>query len=365
MKSRLERYRWKVENVLREQHFVVGKRERGLIGERTANGRRYFYMVADRREGKRIVERFIKIPENNTKKLLLPFRRQIEVAKYLKQKRIINTRGVIAYNCDPKRGTPFAVMETFPTGHAKIGFIEDNQGVERLGRREAERIIIQLKRFHDVSVRMLPSGLKKVLKKNPGNYDSFRREILRNLSKKVRPLDHRKSSEPLYRVFERRLEINDLKEKTKELLNDCGPIIDTNANRKISLVHGDMAPNNLYIFDSGDVEFLDLEWVGTFKNSAIAIIIDYGNLRARSWKNSKFRKLLDEALIRAYRKEGKEVLGKAIVRLSILRSHMLLSGFFENYDYPKQKKPVQSRRRKETERDIAEAFSLLSQSKVA
>ncbi|MCL5006674.1 MAG: hypothetical protein M1153_00795 [Patescibacteria group bacterium] len=195
-----------------------------------------------------------------------------------------------------------------------------------------------------------------MLKVNAGNYTSFKREILRNLNKKVRPLDRRKGTETLCGVIERRLGITDLKGKTKKILDNCEPIIDTKANRKISLIHGDMAPNNLYVFDSGDVEFLDLEWVGTFKNSAIAMIFDFGNLRARSWKNQRFRKLLDETLIEAYRKEDKELLGKTIVRLSILRSHTLLSGFFENYAYPKQKNPIQARRRKETERDIIQAF---------
>ncbi|MCL5006675.1 MAG: hypothetical protein M1153_00800 [Patescibacteria group bacterium] len=119
MKTRLERYRRRVNNVLQEQRFIIGDEEKVLIKKRTSNGRRYFYMVADRREGKRVVRRFIKIPENNTKKLLLPFQRQIEIAGYLKKKKIINTRGVIVYNFDPKKGTPFAVMETFPSGHAK------------------------------------------------------------------------------------------------------------------------------------------------------------------------------------------------------------------------------------------------------
>jgi hypothetical protein len=55
---------------------------------------------------------------------------------------------------------------------------------------------------------------------------------------------------------------------------------------------------------------------------------------------------------------GQEQIGKAIIQLSILRSHIQLSGFFENYETVKQKNPLQIRRRKETENDIAKIFEL-------
>lgn len=117
-----------------------------------------------------------------------------------------------------------------------------------------------------------------------------------------------------------------------------------------------LPPNNLHVFDSGNVELLDLEWVGVFKNRAIAMVLDFGNLRARSWNNERFRKALDGELYRTYRHQGKKELGEAIIKLSILRSHVLLSGFFENYEPAKQKDPLQKRRRKATESDILQTF---------
>ena len=187
-------------------------------------------------------------------------------------------------------------------------------------------------------------------------YKSFRREIFRHLNKKVKPLDGKGKAELFHKVLERRLGISEIKNKTKKLLALLEPIIDSEQNRFVSIVHGDMAPNNLYVFNSGDVELLDLEWVGTFKNKAIAMILDFGNVRARSWSNEKFRNALDNVLITTYSKIGQEKIGRAIVQLSILRSHIQLSGFFENYARPKQKDPLQTRRRKQTEHDIAKAF---------
>ena len=354
--NQLTKYQKRVYKVLAEQNFIVGDTERKIIQKRTTNDRRYFFMVAKRIEGKNIIERFIKIPENNTKKLLLPFLRQIEIAKYIKAHRVINTRGVVASNYDPKKGVPFVVMETFPTNQSKIGFIEGDKGVELLDIREARQTIDQLQKFHSISIKTLPTRLKKILKIYPGDYKGLRREVFRYLNKKVKPLDSKDKVELFHQVLERRLGIPEIKIKAKKLLAQLEPIIDSKSSRIPSIVHGDMAPNNLYVFNSGDVELLDLEWVGVFKNKAIAMILDFGNLRARSWRNEKFRNALDDALVKIYQTKGQEEIGRAIVQLSILRSHIQLSGFFENYARPKQKDPLQTRRRKQTEHDIAKAF---------
>lgn len=247
-------------------------------------------------------------------------------------------------------------METFPTHQSKIGFIEGDKGVELLGVREARQTIKQLHKFHSISIQSLPVRLKKILKIYPGDYKGFRREVFRYLNKKVKPLDGKGKAEPFHKVLERRLGMHDVKNKAKESLARLETIIDSKQNCIPSIVHGDMAPNNLYVFNSGDVELLDFEWVGVSKNKAIAMILDFGNLRSRSWSNENFRNALDDALVKVYRAKGQEEIGRAIVQLSILRSHIQLSGFFENYARPKQKDPLQTRRRKQTERDIAKSF---------
>ncbi len=206
--TKAERYEKRVTTVLTEQNFIVGITEKKLIQKRTASGRRYFFMVAKRREGTDIVERFVKIPENNTKKLLEPFRRQIEVGEYLKNNNIINTRGVIASNHDAKKGIPFVVMETFAAHHSKIGFIEGDAGVSKLTGKEASSAIDQLLKLHAVSVRSLPLSLRKSLKKYTGEYSKFKSEIARYLAKKVVPLDAvGQTPEPFHLVLERRLQM--------------------------------------------------------------------------------------------------------------------------------------------------------------
>ena len=352
----ITRYQNKVYKVLREQKFVINKREEKLIQKRTTNGRRYFFMTGKRKEKGELVERFIKIPANNTQKLLLPFKRQIEIAKYIEKNNVISTRKVVASNSDPKQGVPYVILETFPTGRSQIGFVERDKNVNLLGTKEAKNAIDQTLKFHSISPESLPSKLKSLLEVYPGDYKNLRLRILKYLNKKVNPLDGKNQPEPFHKVLERRLGMEDIKNKIKELLVESRSIIDSEVNHTASLVHGDLKPDNLYVFDSGEVELLDLELVGISYNKAIAMMIDFGNLRARSWNNKKFRETLDKELLRIYNSRGQEELGKTVLKLSILMPHMVISAYFEDYEPAKQRKYLETRRRKVTENDIKKAL---------
>jgi len=125
-----------------------------------------------------------------------------------------------------------------------------------------------------------------------------------------------------------------------------------------ALVQGDMSPKNLYVFDNGEVEFLDFEWAGYTGSRALAEVIDLGNLRARSWNNSEFQNALDEAYRNLYSEKGEEFLGKAIVALAILRSSILLIGFFENYSGDRRDMPEETQKRNVIENDIARILAM-------
>jgi len=351
-KKQVAAYRRRVFSVLSRRGFSLSGKDIAEIEKRINNGRRYFFFVGRRKENKGSVKRFVKIPVNDTARILLPFRRQIEFAIFFKKRGIIRTRGVVAFNYNPRRGVPFAVMETFPERHARIGFIQDSRGAERLTRREAKSTLQQLFRLHSLNVAMLPPKLRRLLKKAEPGYEAFRKGIMRYLRKMVRPLDSRGKREPFHRVLERRLAIRGIKMKVEDALMQAKPLIMANGNRRLTVVHGDLAPNNLYVFDSGEVELLDLEWVGCFDNRAIALIYDFGNLRARAWNNSKFRQALDLEMLSIFRRRGEPELGAAIVKLATIRSHLKLSGYFEDYPWPKQKKVIQRRRRISTEKDL-------------
>ncbi|HVW82641.1 MAG TPA: phosphotransferase [Candidatus Paceibacterota bacterium] len=356
MKS-ASRYEARVRAVLAATGFVLGTEEERLIREQLKSSRRYFFMVAKRREGKRLIERFIKIPQNNSKKLLEPFKRQIEFAKYLSARRIIPTRRVIDANVDPKKGTPYAIMESFPAGSARIGFIWRDQGSEKLGAREARSVFKSIQKLHEAPWASMPKDLQRLLKRSPSTYEEFTKRVRHALNRRVIPLDaHKRRREAFHRVASRRLDRPELWSEVADLLAKWEPLIRERANRRLALIHGDLAPNNFYVFDSGAVEFLDYEWAGYSGNAALAMAFDVGHIRARTWTSASFRKALDQAVLRAYAKRGKKELGRAILSLGTLLFSAQMSGAFENYPYDKQRLPRQKRRRAITEHQILEAW---------
>lgn len=357
IKNTTSKYEKRIFSVLKKQNFLIGNIEKKIIKEFSENGRRYFFMVGKRVEGGNTITRFIKIPQNNNKKLLDPFKRQIEFAKYVKDKNLINTRTIVDYNYDTKKGLPYLIMDTLPTDNVKVGFILKNKGTDLLGEKEAKSVIDQIEKFHAINPKQVPPKLHRIFKKYPGNYNSLKREIILNLNKKVKPLDFEFKT-PFHLVIEKRLKIKDFKQKIKELLDSFDNIIDNKENNIESMLHGDMAPNNIYVFDSSDVELLDLEWVGITKNKAISMIIDYGNFRERAWVNKKFQESLDRILLSHYKLKNKERLGLTIIKLSIIRSSLHLSKYFENYEEQKQKLSLEIRRKKSTEGDLLYALSL-------
>ncbi len=185
--------------------------------------------------------------------------------------------------------------------------------------------------------------------------------IMKELNKRVKALDGKGRKEPFFKVVERRLSVEDMKGRINHVFEILGPIIGAKGNQRKTLAHGDVAPNNLYIYDSGEVELLDLEWVEVFENSALAMINDFGNLHSRSWKNKVYRYALEEILLDHYRKQNKEKLGAAILCLGILTKHIHHSRYFENYDWTKQNLKEETERRRVTEQEILRGFELLAE----
>jgi hypothetical protein len=124
------------------------------------------------------------------------------------------------------------------------------------------------------------------------------------------------------------------------------------------LVHGDCCPRNTFYDDSNKPEFTDWGHAGITKNELLALIHDFGNMRARAWNNREYREAMDEAIIEHYDKFGNSEAGKAVVALSILRSHCCLAGFFKNYDITKQRIEQEKARKESTEQDIRKAFAI-------
>lgn len=154
------------------------------------------------------------------------------------------------------------------------------------------------------------------------------------------------------------MDVSNFKEKVEQLINTFRDVVKNQEGGRKILVHGDLAPDALYVYDNGEVEFLDLEFSGICDNEVLAMITDFGNTRVATWNNEEFKEALDDAILKKYKKEGKEDVGKAIVALGILFSHMRLARYFENDPLEEQREEGHKSRREITEADIAKVWKI-------
>lgn len=340
--------------------FTVDPEDEEDFKEQIRNEERFITVVGNRTENGKTVERFLKIPVSDNLEVDEPFRCQVLVGRFLKERTQIKTRGVVKANTDRAAGMLYAIMETFGKDEAEIGFIAGPEDMKLLTEREAKSCIETMFQLQGIRVEGMPKDVRESLADCGAMYDDVAENILETMDEEVTALDSpRESSEPYHQVLNRRFGTKSFKENVQELLEYARSIIEQEDDGEPTLLHGDLSPDNLYVYNNGEVEFLDHEWTGFSRNRAVATLYDYGNLRARAWNNPVFQNALDDELLSAYRERGEEKLGKAVVSLGILRSHAGLSKFFENYEPRKQKRAKEKERREATERDIPKAWKVM------
>lgn len=350
-----EAFKSGVLKMLKREGMAIAPEDREGFEDELAESDRHVRSRIKHREGKEDVYRFLKMPVPDPAMLEI-FRREVGMNRFLAENSGLRTEKIIKSNTDPDVGVPFAIMEALRRDRGEIGF--DEHG-ESFGPREAEGFAKALRELHSVDTAKLPPKLRQMMEVFPGKYDEVRGEIVGILEQKVKPEDSKtKTGEPFHQILGRRLGVGDFKGRVEGLLGHFKKAIITSESGKEILVHGNLDPGNTFIHSGGNVEMIDFEFVGLCKNEIAGAMIDFGNLRARAWKNRRFRNALDRAVIESYRNEGKEEIGRAVVSLGILRSHMVLAGFFENYDRETQREEEQIRRRQAVEDDIAKAWEV-------
>lgn len=284
------------------------------------------------------------------------FLREILVTDFLARKTDLPARKVDSYYADFKKKDFYAVMETLPK--AQIGFIERPAEIMDLTEEHARKCIENLVKIQK-EIKEIPALVKEKLQKREvlNSYEGILEDIKGIIEEEAHPLDN-PEGEPFHQTMGRRLGTENFKNKVVELIEKIKKIIEESESKRDYLVHGDLSPKNLYVHDNSEVEFLDWEWASISNNEVLATVYDYGNLRARAWNNENFRKALDEAILEHYQSNPEK--GKAIVSLGILRSHLLLAGFFEDYPQEKQLKEDETARRENTEADVRKAFEIAS-----
>ncbi|OGY25958.1 MAG: hypothetical protein A2Z24_02465 [Candidatus Woykebacteria bacterium RBG_16_44_10] len=318
-------------------------------------------------------DRFFKAPmpqkdSEKQKAVNLAFRRQTLAHYYLDMHTNLPLAEVWEFNTDSENGQMYAIMAAYQEGSG-IGFLSKSEDARKLDERHAQLAVKAIRELAHQEKEIKPE-LAEVLEKRPPyqDYEGFLRNVTDILDKQVNGAGefYSEDKKPLHQILGERTGIVDFRGKTLQLVRQLQPVIEK-AQEGIHLVHGDLAPNNLFLGDgikAAPLMFLDFEWAGISGNQILAEVYDFGNLRARAWNNEAFRNALDTEMIDSYKVEDREETGRAIVALGILRSHMSLAGFFENYPPEKSSQPVQAERREVTEKDIGRAWEIASELKI-
>lgn len=313
-------------------------------------------------------ERFFKapLPKDNIieeRKIKAMFKRQVRVQEYLAQHSNFPITEVFESNTDETRGPQYALMNWYQKGE-DLGFLETVEDSKKLSPVHA-RLAVGALRSLQHQERTIPEDLESVLDKMPAYQDftGFKANLTMILSRQVTGTDEFFSAEKQIYAYlmTKKLSLPDFVQKIDTFIEQFRPIVDEYQDKGRHLVHGDFSPNNIFLGDSvTSARFigLDFEWAGISNNEVLASVYDFGNMHSRAWANPNFQNALEQEMISSYSTQGREEVGKAIVALGILRSHINHSSFFENIPSGGES-PEDRQCRIGTEKDIAKAWAIM------
>ncbi len=351
-----EQFRQAVQTLLVHEGIRIVPDEQETFEEELRGSDRYVRASVEHAEDTGETRRFLKIPVADPE-MQKVFARELGVNKFLKEHSELRIETIISSNTEPTAGVPFVLMEALERQTGEIGF--DEHG-EHLDEQAAQGFAETLQKLHRVNTSELPNDLRDTMEGFPGTYEEIHDELFTILDQPIEHALDRQSAteESLDQVLGRRFGISNFREKVEELLAHLEPTIRSSDNHEV-LVHGNLDPGNAFVHQGGEVELIDFEFTGLSKNEIGGSMVNFGNLRARAWRNTAFKSAFDAAMIQSYGAEGREEIGKAITALGILRSHLVLAGFFENYEHEKQQDEEQTIRRETTVQDIRKAWEIV------
>jgi hypothetical protein len=319
----------RIRRILIQENFSFTDLDVENLIKGNQKGVRYGNGVFLRQEGNVGIRRFLKIVLDGRRETYKLFSRQVKIASSIHKDVQYKspTIAVIKESLHPP--VPYAIFETREDGDG-YGFMHDRPSFyEEFDAQEVRRLVDVMYSFHlsgfHASVDTLRSAHSM-----PSSLCHYKREFKGFLEKKI---VHKKADGTMLEG-----KVADIvasyagKEVRKAILRTLEEnwsfVLASRAKDGMYLVHADMQIDNVYKHKDGAFELLDFEWVGKSDNPVIAIIYDYGNLRARAWSSPGFQAMLDTAMYDA----GKERYGdldmmKAALQLGLLRSSLLMTRY--------------------------------------
>jgi hypothetical protein len=319
-------------NILKKEGFIYTPQDIENILKGNQKGVRYGNIVLIRNENGQECKRFLKIVIDGTIKTFKLFRRQVEITDALDRDEGYKfpTIKVIKYSFN--ESVPYAIFETRENGEG-FGFMNDNpQFYEKFSENDMEKLVDVIYSFHNAGLNISKNIWKYTqnISSNIGKYKNDAKKLLETV------INHKLESgnliqKPVKELIENYLGCKNLEKIVFDIFDKNWEYVNSSKfDNSHYLVHADMQIDNIYKHENGDFELLDFEWVGRSDSPIIAIMYDYGNLRARAWSSTSFQQMLDRKMLEIGKRYYKDiniinsglVLGKLRSSLMMCRFHL-------------------------------------------
>lgn len=316
-----------IEKILQKENFIYTKIDIDNILKGNQKGLRYGNIVLKRKEGDETKDRFLKIVLDGKYKTFKLFSRQIKVADYIHKDKKITLPTISVMGDFLSYPVPYAIFETRDSGD-NFGFMDDTQeSYNNFTEQDVHNLVDLIYAFHESGSHIDPD-IWNYTQNIHSSIDYYENEFSKFLNIKI---IHKKnngdiSEEKVSDLLTTYSGISNIEDKIFKILRENWVYVSSSRKMNINyLVHADMQIDNVYKSEGGNFELLDFEWVGKSDNPVVAIMYDYGNLRARAWSSPGFQSMLDKYILEIGTKYYKvESLVRAGMNLGALRSSLMM-----------------------------------------
>ncbi len=287
-----------VEEIFKKEGFAYNDRDVEDLLCGNEKGTRYGDAALLRNEDGVMRKRFIKIPLDGKRETNRLFRRQVNIANGLHKNKEFADKTMAVVKSSLDSPVPYAIFEVRENGEG-FGFLHDTaESYNTLKEKDVRRLVETVYAFHRAGLSMEKNVLRYA------SYDSWHIGHYTNECKKIldRKVLHRyedgsEARATIEQLFIHYTNIPDVRKRILALFKEYWPYLYSSKITEGSyLVHSDLQLDNTYQRKDGAFELFDFEWVRRTDNPAIAILGDYGHLRARGWFSPSFQSLLDKEM---------------------------------------------------------------------
>lgn len=324
----------RVSAILKKEGFVYTEQDVGNFLKGNQKGVRYGNAVLVRNENGLQIKRFIKIVLDGKRMTYKLFRRQVQVTAALHDDANFKSPTMAVIKSSFLPPLPYAIFETRVDGDG-FGFMHDTpEFYERFGEQDMRRLVEVMYAFHQSGFNINQNTLKYT-QTMPVKLSHYAREFKELLTTKIthKSQDGTNITEKVETLLASYFKIPDVRGCILALLEKNFVYVHSSKSGSGSyLVHADMQIDNVYKHPDGNFELLDFEWVGKSDNPVVAIMYDYGNLRARAWSSPAFQAMLDRVMLAVGTEIYKdEAMVKSALLLGTLRSSLMMSRFHMDF----------------------------------